>query len=61
MAVIETYRSTRYQDLKLQLGIRGLKKLKGALGRIALIGSYRIWQARNSQEWRSGELIRVKA
>ena len=43
-----------------QVGIRGIKKLKGALGRIALIGSYRIWLARNSQEWSSGELIRVK-
>ena len=43
------------------MGIRSLKKLKGALGRIALIESYRIWLARNSQEWSSGELIRVKA
>ena len=41
------------------IGIQGIKKLKGALGRIAVIGSYRIWLARNSQEWSSGELIKV--
>ena len=41
------------------VGIRGIKILKGALGRIALIGSYRIWLARNSPEWTAGELIRV--
>ena len=35
------------------------QKLKGALGRIALQGSYRIWLARRSQEWSGGELIRV--
>ena len=44
-----------------QVGIRSIKKLKGALGRVALIGSYRIWLARNSQEWSAGELIKVKA
>ena len=42
------------------VGIRGILKLKGALGRIALIGSYRIWLARYSQEWSAGELIIVK-
>ena len=42
------------------VGIRGIEKLKRALGRIALIGSYRIWLARNSQEWSAGELITVK-
>ena len=38
--------------------IRAHKKLLGSLGRIALLGSYRIWLARNSQEWTGGELIR---
>ena len=42
------------------VGIKGIQKLKGALRRIALIGSYRIWLARNSQEWSAGELITVK-
>ena len=44
-----------------QVGIKAIQKLKGALGRIALIGSYRIWLARNSQEWSGGELIKVNA
>ena len=43
-----------------QVGIRAIKKLKGALGRIALIGSYRIWLARSSREWNGGELIKVQ-
>ena len=43
-----------------QVGIKAIKKLKGALGRIALIGSYRIWLARNSREWNGGELIKVQ-
>ena len=42
------------------VGIKGIQKLKGALERIALIGSYRIWLARNSQEWSAGELVTVK-
>ena len=41
------------------LRIPGWQKLKGALGRIALLGSYRIWLARHSQDWTGGELIRV--
>ena len=39
------------------VGIRGFKKLRGTLARLALLGSYRIWLARRSQEWSSGELI----
>ena len=39
------------------VGIRGFKKLRGTLARLALLGSYRIWLARKSQEWSSGELI----
>ena len=41
------------------IGIRGLKQLKAALGKIALVGSYRIWLARRSQEWSLGELVRA--
>ena len=33
------------------VGIRGLKQLRGSLARLALLGSYRIWLARRSQEW----------
>ena len=39
--------------------IRANKKLIGSLGRIALLGSYRIWLARRSQEWNGGEMIRA--
>ena len=33
------------------VGIRGLKQLRGSLARLALLGSYRVWLARRSQEW----------
>ena len=59
--VINQRNSANLEYICNLLGIRGIKKLRGALGRIAVIGSYRIWLARNSQEWSSGELIRVKA
>ena len=58
--VINQRNATNLESICKQLGIRGLKKLKGALGRIALIGLYRNWLARNSQKWSSGELIKVK-
>ena len=38
--------------------IRAYKKLLSSLGRIALLGSYRIWLARQSQEWTGGDLIK---
>ena len=44
-----------------QVGIRAIKKLKGDLGRIALIGSYRIWLARSTREWNGGKLIKVQS
>ena len=40
------------------VGIRSMKRLRANLGRIALLGSYRIWLARRSQDWTPGELIR---
>ena len=39
--------------------IKAHQKLRGALGRIALLGSYRIYLARQSTEWNGGELISV--
>ena len=39
------------------VGIRGLKRLRGTLARLALLGSYRICLARKSQDWSPGELI----
>ena len=41
------------------LRIPARQKLRGALVRIALLGSYRIWLARHSPEWSGGSLIKV--
>ena len=41
------------------VGIKAQQRLKGALARIALLGSYRIYLARKSPEWSGGELISV--
>ena len=57
--VINQRNSANLEYMCNLIGIRGIKKLRGALGRIAVIGSYRIWLARNSMEWSSGELIQV--
>ena len=43
-----------------QVWIGAIKKLKGAFGRITLIGSYRIWLAQNSKGFSGGELIKVQ-
>ena len=39
------------------VGIKAQQRLKGALARIALLGSYQIYFARKSPEWSGGELI----
>ena len=43
-----------------QVWIGAIKKLKGAFGRIALIGFYSIWLARNRKGLSGGELIKVQ-
>ena len=43
-----------------QVWIGAIKKLKGAFGRIALIGSLRKWLARHSKGLSGGELIKVQ-
>ena len=43
-----------------QVWIGSIKKLKGAFGRIALKGSYRIWLALNSKGLSGGELIKAQ-
>ena len=57
--VINQRNAANLEYLCSLVGIRGIKRLKGDLRRIAVIGSYRIWLARNSQEWSPGELIKV--
>ena len=39
-------------------GIRDVLKLRRTLGKIALIASHRIYLARNSSDWSSGELVK---
>jgi hypothetical protein len=55
--VVDSQNSGVLAAVCLMVGIRGFKKLQGALARMALLASYRIWLARRSQEWSSGELI----
>ena len=43
-----------------QVLIGAIKKLRGAFGRITLIGSYRIWLAQNSKGLSGGKLIKVQ-
>ena len=45
-------------SLCTMVGMRSVKRLRANLGRIALLGSYRIWLARRSQDWAPGDLIR---
>ena len=40
-------------------GIKAIQKLKRALSKIALLGSYRVYIARKSQDWNPGSLIEV--
>ena len=37
--------------------IRDFKNLKKTVGKIALLGSYRIWISRKSQTWVGGDFI----
>ena len=55
--VLNARNSVVLETLCNLIRIPGRQKLKGALGRIALLGSYRIWLARNSQDWSGGDLI----
>ena len=57
--VLNARNSVVLETLCNLIRIPGRQKLKGALGRIALLGSYRIWLARNSQDWSGGDLIKA--
>ena len=58
--VIDKRNSLVLETICNLIGIKAHQRLKGALGRIALLGSYRIYLARRSSEWNGGELISVK-
>ena len=57
--VIDKRNSLLLETICNMFGIRAHQRLKGALARIALLGSYRIYLARKSSEWNGGELIKV--
>ena len=44
-------------SLVSMVGIRNLKHFRRSLGKVSLLGSYRVWLARRSQEWAPGALI----
>ena len=57
--VLNARNSVVLETLCNALKIPARQKLRGALGRIALLGSYRIWLARHSPEWSGGSLIKM--
>ena len=57
--VIDKRNALNLETICNLVGIKAQQRLKGALSRIALLGSYRIYLARKSQEWSGGELISV--
>ena len=58
--VIDLRNHANIEGICNKVGIRAIKKMRGALGRLALIGSFKICLARASQQWTPGELLSVK-
>ena len=58
--VLDRKNSANLEVLFNQIGIKSFKKVRTDLGRLALLGSYRIWLARQSVDWCPGELLRVR-
>ena len=57
--VLDRSNAANLEVLLNQLGIRSFKKVRSDLGKLALLGSYRIWLARQSDVWTPGPLLRV--
>ena len=57
--VLDRSNAANLEVLLNQLGIRSFKKVRSELGKLALLGSYRIWLARQSAIWTPGPLLRV--
>ena len=55
--VIDQRNNANIEVICNEVGIHAIKKMRGALGRLALIGSFRIWLARSSQQWSPGEFF----
>ena len=58
--VVDLQNHANIEGICNEVGIRAIKKMRGALGRLALIGSFKIWLALASQQWSPGELLSVK-
>ena len=58
---VDKRNATNIETIANLCGIRAIQRLKGSLCKIALLGSYRIYLARNSQCWNPGGLIEVGA
>ena len=56
---VDKRNATNIETISNLCGIRAIQRLKGTLSKIALLGSYRIYLARNSQSWNPGNLIEV--
>ena len=56
---VDKRNATNIETIANLCGIRAIQRLKGSLCKIALLGSYRIYLARNSQCWNPGGLIEV--
>ena len=54
---VDKRNSANIETISNLCGIRAIKRFKGALSKIALLGSYRIFLARNSNSWQAGALI----
>ena len=59
--VIDKRNSLVLETICNLFNIRAHQRLKGALGRIALLGSYRIYLARKSLEWRRAHNSELKS
>ena len=56
---IDKRNSANIETISNICGIRAVQRLKRALSKIALLGSYRVYIARKSQDWNPGSLIEV--
>ena len=54
---VDKRNSANIETISNLCGVRAIKRFKGALSKIALLGSYRIFLARNSNSWQAGALI----
>ena len=58
---IDKRNAANIETISIICGIKAIQRLKRALSKIALLGSYRVYIARKSQDWNPGSLIEVRA